>query len=124
MTNKIKTPEKIKKIINNLEKNNYSVFLAGGAVRDYLRGNIPSDFDIATNALPEEIKECFSDYEVIETGIAHGTVTVISDGEPTEITTFRIDGEYSDNRRPDEVRFTSSIEDDLSRRDFTINAMA
>lgn len=98
--------------------------IVGGSVRDCLLGKTVSDFDMTTDATPEEIKEIFSDLRIIETGIKHGTVTVIAEGEPIELTTYRIDGGYRDHRHPDEVEFTRSLEEDLCRRDFTVNAMA
>lgn len=96
----------------------------GGCVRDSILGKIPNDWDITTNALPEQVLKCFSNYKIIATGLKHGTVTIIIDNEHFEVTTFRIDGKYTDNRRPDNVEFTGNLKDDLSRRDFTINAMA
>ena len=84
-------------------KNNFDAYLVGGCVRDFLMGKIPHDFDMTTNALPQETKELFKEYKVIETGIKHGTVTVIINSVPIEITTYRIDGIYSDNRRPNNV---------------------
>lgn len=102
----------------------YEAFCVGGCVRDMIMGRCPNDFDITTSALPRQTKACFEGYHVIETGLKHGTVTVVIEGEPLEITTYRVDGEYRDNRRPREVFFTSRLEDDLSRRDFTVNAMA
>ena len=117
-------PEYIARIIARLEEANEEAYVVGGSVRDALLGIAPHDFDIATSALPQRTAELFSDCRVIETGIKHGTVTVIVDGEPVEITTFRVDGEYSDSRHPDTITFTSRIEEDLSRRDFTVNAMA
>lgn len=102
----------------------HEAFCVGGCVRDMIMGRCPNDFDITTSALPQQTKACFGGYHVIETGLKHGTVTVVIGGEPLEITTYRVDGEYRDNRRPEEVFFTSRLEDDLSRRDFTVNAMA
>jgi tRNA nucleotidyltransferase (CCA-adding enzyme) len=102
----------------------YESFLVGGCVRDSLLGEEPKDYDVATNALPEQMKAVFSDFRLVETGIRHGTLTVLSGRTPVECTTYRIDGTYSDNRRPDSVAFTSSLHEDLSRRDFTVNAMA
>ena len=93
-------------------------------MRDSLLGRAPHDWDIATDARPAETQAVFRDFPVIETGIRHGTVTVLLDGEPYEITTFRVDGRYSDGRRPDSVSFAATIEEDLARRDFTVNAMA
>lgn len=117
-------PEKVKFILEKLKENNYEGYVVGGAVRDTLLGNIVNDYDITTNALPEETSKIFKNYPVIETGIKHGTVTVIIDHEPFEITTYRVESEYLDNRHPSKVSFTSSLKDDLSRRDFTINALA
>lgn len=111
-------------ILNSLNKSGYDAYAVGGCVRDMLRGDAPLDFDITTSAMPHEIKEVFADKNCIDTGIAHGTVTVIIDGEPFEITTFRTDGEYKDSRHPESVTFASKVEDDLSRRDFTVNSMA
>lgn len=99
-------------------------YLVGGSLRDALLGIDAHDFDVATSALPEKTLEVFSDCRVIETGLRHGTVTVILEGVPVEITTFRRDGEYTDGRHPDSVSFTDRITEDLSRRDFTVNAMA
>lgn len=117
-------PEAIKKAMSIMKENGYESFIVGGCVRDFLMGKTPSDFDITTNATPEETKKCFLGFKVIETGIKHGTVTVLIDSEPIEITTYRIDGEYKDNRHPESVEFTVNLEDDLSRRDFTVNALA
>ncbi len=107
-----------------LKKNGFEAYLVGGCVRDSILGRPFSDYDITTNAEPEIIKNIFREYRTIETGIKHGTVTVIIDQLPIEITTYRIDGDYTDNRRPDTVLFSKNIYDDLSRRDFTINAIA
>lgn len=111
-------------ILRQLENSGFKAYLAGGCVRDMLMGREPHDFDITTNALPKQTMDVFSDLKVVHTGIKHGTVTVIADGEPFEITTFRVDGCYSDSRHPDSVRFTSELCDDLSRRDLTVNAIA
>lgn len=111
-------------ILNNLENAGYKAFLVGGCVRDMLMGRDMHDYDIATNALPEVVYEIFSSDKVIPTGIKHGTVTVLVEHEPFEITTFRIDGDYSDSRHPDEIHFTSDLFEDLARRDFTMNAIA
>ena len=111
-------------IISRLEEMGARADIVGGCVRDAMLGRRASDFDITTSASPEEVIAAFSDMRVIKTGVAHGTVTVIADGEPYEVTTYRIDGEYTDGRHPDSVTFAGRIEDDLSRRDFTVNAMA
>lgn len=109
-------------ILSRLTEKNFEAYIVGGCVRDILLNLIPKDWDITTNAKPEEIISLFEN--TIPTGIKHGTVTIIIDHEHFEVTTYRIDGKYSDNRHPDLVEFTTSLEDDLSRRDFTINAMA
>lgn len=111
-------------ILNVLEKAGFEAYLVGGCVRDTLMKRPFHDTDITTNALPEQITDTFKNYKTIPTGIKHGTVTVISGGIPYEITTYRIDGEYSDSRRPDSVEFTANLREDLARRDFTINAIA
>lgn len=111
-------------ILKKLEGSGFEAYPVGGCVRDMLMGRVPADYDITTNALPSQIMEVFSDDKVIPTGIKHGTVTVLVNGMPFEVTTFRIDGEYSDSRRPDTVSFTDNLKDDLSRRDFTVNAIA
>lgn len=112
------------RILKILEDSGFEAYYVGGCVRDVLRGKNPNDVDITTNALPQEIMSVFSRFTVIPTGIKHGTVTVIDDGIPYEITTFRVDGEYSDSRRPDSVTFTPNLNEDLARRDFTMNAIA
>ncbi len=111
------------KAIRTLEDSGYQAGLVGGCVRDMLMGQTPNDFDITTNATPEEMKFVFRNERVIETGIKHGTLTVLIDNEPIEITTFRIDGEYKDNRHPRSVSFSRNLIEDLKRRDFTINAL-
>lgn len=121
---KVTDKGKAVKILSRLETAGYEAYLVGGCVRDTLMGREIHDYDITTNALPEEIMTVFSGERVIPTGLKHGTVTVMLEDEPFEITTYRVDGEYSDGRRPDSVEFASDIKDDLSRRDFTINAMA
>lgn len=113
-----------KKAIDILIKNGYKAYAVGGAVRDAYLNRTTSDTDVTTQATPSKVTELFSNYRVIPTGLKHGTVTVIIDGEQIEITTFRLDGNYSDNRRPDNVRFVSDVTEDLKRRDFTVNAMA
>lgn len=117
-------PEYVYNVINRLEENGFSAYIVGGCVRDYLLGREIHDFDIASSALPEEMLEIFKDYKTVENGIKHGTVAVVSKGKLVEVTTFRSDGTYSDSRRPDSVSFVRNIEEDLARRDFTINAMA
>ena len=112
------------KILTELEEHGFEAYMVGGCVRDGIMGRECNDIDITTNALPEQMLAVFSGYKVIPTGIKHGTVTVLCGGEAFEITTYRIDGEYTDHRRPDEVRFTADIADDLARRDFTVNAVA
>ena len=102
----------------------HEAWIVGGCVRDHLLGIPPKDFDITTSALPEETKAVFQGFHVIETGIRHGTVTVVMEGEPLEITTYRVDGGYTDARHPDGVTFTQSLREDAARRDFTMNAMA
>ena len=107
-----------------LEQNGFEAWFVGGCVRDFLLGLSPGDWDITTSARPEEILRCFKEYRCIETGIRHGTVTVLIDDRPLEITTYRCDGAYQDHRHPTKVEFSRRLEDDLSRRDFTVNAMA
>ena len=117
-------PQYVAEIIDRLEMNGFEAYIVGGSVRDTVMGREPNDYDVATSALPDETLEVFRDMRTIPTGIKHGTVTVINEGNPIEITTFRIDGEYKDARRPESVSFTTRINEDLSRRDFTVNAMA
>lgn len=119
----ITIPDNVTRAISILEQNGYSAYAVGGCVRDSILGLSPFDWDICTSALPEQTAECFANFRVIPTGVKHGTLTVIID-TPLEITTFRIDGDYLDNRRPSEVSFTRNLQDDLCRRDFTVNAMA
>ena len=114
----------ISDILRRLEAAGFEAYAVGGYVRDGLMGRTAGDCDITTSALPDETKAVFSDLRTIDTGIKHGTVTVLYGGEPYEITTYRVDGEYADNRHPDAVSFTASLEEDLARRDFTVNAMA
>lgn len=120
----ISLPIPIQEVINRLNGAGFDAFLVGGSIRDYLLGKQPHDFDIATSALPAEILNLFFDEKAIETGIKHGTVTLIYQKIPIEITTFRTEGTYSDYRHPDKVIFTKSIKEDLARRDFTVNAFA
>ena len=117
-------PKKSVTVFQLLGKAGYECFLVGGCVRDMLMGKAPHDIDITTNATPEEIKTVFSDFHTLDIGIKHGTVTVMLEDEPIEITTYRTESSYSDGRHPDKVVFTRNIRDDLSRRDFTSNAIA
>lgn len=120
----MKIPQYILKVLDVLYNNNFEAYLVGGCVRDYTMGITPHDFDLTTNATPGEMLEIFKGYRIIETGVKHGTVTVVSEGNNVEITTYRLDGKYLDNRKPSYVSFTSDLKDDLSRRDFTVNALA
>ena len=119
---KIQLPEKVKVVIQTLEAAGYEAYAVGGCVRDSVLGRIPADWDITTSALPDQVKELF--HRTIDTGIEHGTVTVMMDKEGFEVTTYRVDGEYRDHRHPEQVNFTGELKEDLRRRDFTINAMA
>lgn len=120
----IKLPFDVEMILDTLHIEGYKAYVVGGCVRDVLMNRIPHDWDITTNALPDEVRNLFSNHNIIDTGIKHGTVTIVIDKTPYEITTFRVDGDYTDGRHPDSVSFTPSLEEDLARRDFTINAMA
>ncbi len=117
-------PKNVDTAISLLQSAGFEAYAVGGCVRDSLLGKTPNDWDITTSAKPEDMKSVFADFHCIDTGIKHGTVTVVIDGEPLEITTFRLDGEYEDNRHPKSVTFTSNLGADLGRRDFTVNAMA
>lgn len=125
-TVQIKIPDYVTSLMEILCENGEESYVVGGSLRDFMLGKVPKDYDMATSSLPSRTLSIFSDcgYRTLETGIRHGTVTVISEGKPVEITTFRVDGGYTDGRHPDSVSFTSSIEEDLARRDFTVNAMA
>lgn len=118
----IRLPEKVKWIIRNLKEHGFEAYAVGGCVRDSILGREPEDWDITTSAKPEEIKKIFR--RTVDTGIEHGTVTVLAEKEGFEVTTYRIDGAYEDGRHPKEVWFTGQLGEDLRRRDFTINAMA
>ena len=120
----IQIPEHALTVVERLERYGYEAYVVGGCVRDSLLGRSPKDWDVCTNALPEEVLRVFRRFHVIKTGLQHGTVTVMVSHQPVEVTTFRIDGAYTDNRHPDSVNFVSRVEEDLARRDFTINAMA
>ena len=122
MAMKILLPEKVNRIIHTIQAAGFEAYAVGGCVRDSILGRVPDDWDITTSAKPEDIKKLFK--RTIDTGIEHGTVTVMLDKEGFEVTTYRIDGEYEDSRHPKEVTFTSNLREDLRRRDFTINAMA
>lgn len=119
---KFKIPEKVQYIIDTLIDNGYEAYAVGGCVRDMILGKNPEDWDITTSAKPHEVKRVFR--RTVDTGIVHGTVTVLLDKDHFEVTTYRLDGIYEDNRHPKEVSFTGELKDDLKRRDFTINAMA
>lgn len=120
----VEVPAPVNYIIQELEKCGHEAYMVGGCVRDSILGRKPHDYDICTSATPDEILKAFPDKEIIPTGLQHGTVTILINKEPFEVTTYRIDGDYSDNRRPDNVTFTKNLVEDLRRRDFTINAMA
>ena len=117
-------PDYVNTALSRLESAGFEAYAVGGCVRDRLMGRAPTDYDVTTSALPQETAAVFAGERVVETGMKHGTVTVLLDGHPLEITTFRIDGAYSDARHPDAVTFTRSLRADLARRDFTVNAMA
>ena len=117
-------PEHVQHILNQLTSAGFEAYAVGGCVRDSVMGRTPNDWDICTSALPEETMQIFSGCHVIKTGMKHGTVTVMLEKKPYEITTFRQDGDYCDHRRPNRVEFVKSLREDLARRDFTVNAMA
>ena len=119
---KIELPRKVVLIIKNLQRHGYDAYAVGGCVRDSILNKKPEDWDITTSAKPEQVKRIFR--RTVDTGIEHGTVTVLIGKDGFEVTTYRVDGEYRDHRRPEEVCFTKSLKEDLLRRDFTINAMA
>ena len=117
-------PPQVHTALDRLAAAGWEAYVVGGAVRDALRGCAAGDWDITTNAEPAQVERVFAGERLIETGLKHGTVTVLLDGLPLEITTYRVDGDYTDHRRPDAVRFTRSLREDLLRRDFTMNALA
>ena len=119
-----RVPGDVRALLETLEGAGFEAHLVGGCVRDLLRGVEPQDWDICTSALPDETKACFPRHRLLETGLRHGTVTVLAGHRPYEITTYRADGPYSDGRRPDRVEFVPDLVQDLARRDFTVNAMA
>lgn len=120
----VRLPEDVKFILDTLHKNGLEGYVVGGCVRDTLLGKEPKDWDVCTNAKPEKVMSVFDGFNIIPTGLQHGTVTVVINHIGYEITTYRVDGDYSDGRHPDSVSFTSSLAEDLSRRDFTVNALA
>ena len=124
MSINIELPDEVQYIINTLESNDYEAYAVGGCVRDSLLGKEPQDWDICTSALPEQTQKVFAEQHIIETGLKHGTITLMLNRKPYEITTYRVDGKYTDNRRPDKIKFVNVLKRDLARRDFTINAMA
>ena len=117
-------PNNIQYVLNKLNESNYQAYLVGGCVRDYLLNREINDYDICSDATPDQVMDVFKDHTIIPTGLQHGTVTLVLDKEPIEITTFRIDSQYKDNRHPESVIFTKDLKEDLARRDFTINALA
>ena len=119
---KLNIPSGAEIILNTLEQHGYEAYVVGGCVRDSILGRCPDDWDITTSASPEQVKALFR--RTVDTGLQHGTVTVLIEKEGFEVTTYRVDGDYEDGRHPKEVRFTSNLKEDLKRRDFTINAMA
>ncbi len=121
---RIDMPAPVRAAISRLEACGWQAYAVGGCIRDSLLGREPHDWDVTTEALPEQVKEAFGGQKVIETGIRHGTVTLLADGMPIEITTFRHDGAYKDHRRPERVEYVRRLQEDLARRDFTVNAMA
>ena len=121
---KIHLPSAVESALSLLTSQGFAAYAVGGCVRDSLLGREPHDWDITTAARPEDMLAIFEGFSLVPTGLKHGTLTVHIDGMPIEITTFRVDGGYSDHRHPDAVRFSPHLADDLSRRDFTVNAMA
>lgn len=120
---KINIPLYVTAVIDRLTENGYQAYTVGGCVRDALMGKKPHDYDVCTDCTPDEMVKIFSDFHTIETGLKHGTLTVMSEHMPVEVTTYRSDGEYTDHRRPDSVKFERELSEDLKRRDFTVNAM-
>lgn len=120
----IDIPNGAREIMELLLENGYESYIVGGSVRDALMGKLPNDWDICTSAYPEKVMEIMRPFYVIPTGLKYGTVTVVRDGKPYEVTTFRVDGDYLDFRKPEDVIFVSDVKEDLARRDFTINAIA
>lgn len=120
----LRIPDGARLVMERLHEAGFEAYVVGGCVRDALLGLVPSDWDLCTSARPEEMQRVFAGFHVVETGLQHGTLTIVIDHVPYETTTFRVDGAYTDHRHPDGVTFVSRVEDDLARRDFTINAMA
>ena len=123
-TIQIPLPGPVLFVTERLEAAGFHAYAVGGCVRDALMGRVPGDYDVTTDAKPAEMQAVFADCRVVETGLKHGTLTVVKDGMNVETTTYRIDGTYGDGRHPDGVTFTDRLADDLGRRDFTVNAMA
>lgn len=119
----IKIPRYVTAVIEILEQNGYEAYIVGGCVRDAMMGVEPHDYDVCTDCTPDDMVKIFSGFHTIETGLKHGTLTVMSEHMPVEVTTYRSDGEYTDHRRPDSVKFETDLKEDLKRRDFTVNAM-
>lgn len=117
-------PVPVATLLNRLKEAGFSAYVVGGCVRDSLLGRQPHDWDICTSALPEQMQRVFEGFHTVETGLKHGTLTIVVNHEPYEVTTFQVDGEYTDHRHPDSVRFVDDLTQDLARRDFTVNAMA
>ena len=124
MCKDIQVPDTVKSILRKLTMSGFEAYAVGGCVRDSILGRVPHDWDICTSALPQEVESCFENRHIIETGLKHGTITLMVDRKPYEITTFRQDGNYTDHRHPDKVSFVQNLQEDLARREFTVNAMA
>ena len=120
----IDLPPYVATVLDRLYANGHTAYVVGGSLRDLMLGGIPHDWDVTTSARPEQTLAAFADFTTIPTGLKHGTVTVLIEHHPIEVTTYRIDGTYTDSRRPDSVTFTDRLSEDLARRDFTVNAMA
>ena len=120
----LELPAYVSAVLHRLQAAGFEAYVVGGCVRDSLLHKMPADWDVTTSARPEQILEVFRNERTIPTGLKHGTVTVLLENTPVEITTYRIDGTYTDGRHPDSVEFTASLQEDLQRRDFTINALA